>query len=240
MNHMPKGYDKLIPSTNYIKLPKLSEGEHRFRIVQPPIAGWLDWKDKKPLQFPVDKKPLHSVDPEKPIKAFWALYVWDYASEDLYIMEITQSSLLKTLRTIGEDEEWGDFANYDIKITKKGSGKDTKYTLNPVPHKPLGAHIKDALKENPVNLSALYHGGDPWKDLQVHKEPESTSSASSLFDRLETELQLDGIDTDRLRKFIKYLADKSSSTEDEVCASALMEEHIERFKKKYLESLLVA
>ncbi len=48
---LPIGFEKLRTEKPYINISKLTEGEHRYRIVGRPIAGWVDWKDKKPYRF---------------------------------------------------------------------------------------------------------------------------------------------------------------------------------------------
>lgn len=162
---LPQGIDSIKTKKPYINLGKLSEGEYRFRIVMRPIAGWLDWKDKKPMRFRPENKPNSPYDAAHPIRPFWAIYVWDYKQEGLYIMEITQNTIRCALEDLARNEDWGDLTKFDLKIKKSGVLKDTSYTVTPVPHKPMDAVIKQALTAAPVRLEALYDGGDPWTDL---------------------------------------------------------------------------
>lgn len=177
-NFLPVGFEKLKVSKPYVNLSKLPEGEHRFRIVGRPIAGWIDWLDNKPYRFKPDHKPKTSFDPAKPIKAFWALHVWDYAKEGLYIMEITQNGIRRSLEEYAMNEDWGDLTSFDIKIKKEGSGKDTTYSVIPVPHKAMNATINKSLEETKIRLEALYEGKDPWNDLEESEitNPEVLSS----------------------------------------------------------------
>ena len=170
-NNLPPGCEHLKIEKPYINLGKLAEGEYRFRIVQRPIAGWIDWKDKKPMRFRPDAKPKAPIDPEKPIKSFWALHVWDYSKEALHIMEVTQNSIKKALEMLALNEDWGDLTTFDFKIKKEGSGMDTAYSVIPIPPKPMAQHVIDAILDNPVRLEALYDGLDPWTDLEA-SEPE--------------------------------------------------------------------
>lgn len=173
-NFLPAGSELLKNEKPYINLGKLAEGEYRFRIVQRPIAGWIDWKDKKPMRFRPDAKPKAPWDPEKPIKSFWALYVWDYSKESLHVMEVTQNSIKKALEMLALNEDWGDLTSFDFKIKKEGAGIDTAYSVIPIPPKPMSQQIIDAVLDAPVRLEALYDGLDPWTDLEESLEAIKT------------------------------------------------------------------
>lgn len=182
MDFLPDGFEKLKTQKSYWKMTEMKEGDNKFRIVQKPIAGWIDWKDKKPLRFKPDQKPLKAAETDKPIKPFWTCYVWDYAREALFVLEITQNSILKALTNYAADEDWGDFTKYDFKLKKEGSGKETKYSLTPLPHKELTSKIKESMKIFPVRLEALYEGGDPWTDLVEGKMNEKTGEIVNIKD----------------------------------------------------------
>ena len=162
---LPSGYESLIAGNSYWKTKEMREGDNRLRIMLPPIGGWLDWNDKKPVRYRPENRPVKSYDPENPYKAFWAMYVWDYAREGLYILEIQQVTLINALVKLGKDPDWGDFTKYDIKITKTGSSMQTRYAVTAVPHSSLSRKQQEALESSPVRLEALYDGGDPWSDL---------------------------------------------------------------------------
>jgi hypothetical protein len=100
MNFLPEGYETLKTEKKYMRPAQLKDGENRIRIVCRPIAGWIDWKDKKPYRYRPSAKPKFSFDPKEPINAFWSLYVWDYARADLFILEVTQASGLGRLYQI--------------------------------------------------------------------------------------------------------------------------------------------
>lgn len=165
MEFLPDGFESLKSEKKYWKMSQMKEGENRLRIVMKPIAGWVDWKENKPIRFKPECRPKQSVDPLKPVRAFWDMYVWDYAREDLFVLEVTQNTIIKCLMSLATDPDWGDFRNYDIKIKKEGTGKDTTYNVTAVPHKPIGENILRALDACPVRLEALYEGKDPWNDL---------------------------------------------------------------------------
>jgi hypothetical protein len=164
-NYLPEGFESVATKKPYINLGKLPAGEYKFRIVCRPIAGWLDWHDRKPVRFRPQNKPKTPYDASKPVKSFWAVYVWDYNEEDLFVMEITQNSIKHALEELARNEDWGDLTTFDFKIKKTGMNIETNYAVTPIPHKPMDAAIKEALSNKPVRLEALYEGGDPWTDL---------------------------------------------------------------------------
>jgi hypothetical protein len=245
---LPNGYESLKTTKAYWKMSEMKETGSRLRIVQKPIAGWLDWVDNKPKRYRPDNKPAKAFDPAKPIKPFWDLYVWDYARESLFILEITQMSILKALTKIATDEDWGDFLQYDIKMAKEGNGKETRYVVTPLPHKPLSEKAVEALKRSPVRLEALYDGGDPWTDLKGSVD-ESTGEIVDPSAVLENDvgvhsindlakcLREEGLDTEPLESFLVDLSEKKKQTVSYIIGSALTPQLFPKFKATYSKEL---
>ena len=158
-NFLPDDYN--VPSeSNY---SKIQQGQNKFRILSSPVIGWEDWKDNKPVRYHMPDKPDHSFNPEKPIRHFWAMPVWDYQKSKITILEITQKSIMEPLKNLSKDPDWGSPVNYDININKKGEGLMTEYSLTPAPPKPINGEIKLAFDNMSINLDALFDGGDPFK-----------------------------------------------------------------------------
>lgn len=162
ISFLPNSYEAPRTAGSYMKI---QDGENKIRILSAPVMGWEDWTtDKKPVRFTMDNKPSKSIDPKRPVKHFWAFIVWNYAEERIQIMQVTQATIRTTLATLCKDSDWGDPFFYDIKISKSGEGKDTEYTVTPLPHKPLSDHIKEAFLEKRCNLDALFEGADPFAE----------------------------------------------------------------------------
>lgn len=160
---LPSGYEQPKGNSSYMKFLK---GDNKFRILSKPIIGWLDWEDKKPIRFTMDMKPKTSIDPKKPVKHFWAFVVWNYQAEAINILEVTQSSIQEAIGTLAKDEDWGAPYGYDIKVIRTGDNMETKYSVNPSPHKPLADEIYKAYTDRPVDLEKLYDGQDPFNPDQ--------------------------------------------------------------------------
>lgn len=245
-------FDGLITEKKYMKL---KEGDNKFRILKEPITGWIDWKDKKPYRYRRNNRPSLPFDDTKPIKPFLACYVWDYGMNDLFILELTQATVLKSLKSLLEAEEWGPLTDYDIKVKKSGTGPLTKYLVEPVPPKPLAAHIKKAMETRPVNLEALYDGSDPWAlgalestisppvdsedpfevidDPGANKGPFDMIPLMTPYEELREHLQVEGIETDRLEEWIKARAQTKNETAEAVIKACLAREILPKFKRAF-------
>lgn len=170
MKCLPENYE--APRSSNSSYFKLQEGENRIRVLSTPVFGWEDWKDKKPVRyrFVKDQAVPKSFDPNKKVKFFWALIVWNYKEEQIQIMHITQVTIQKRLQNLDNDKDWGGLFDYDIKINKSGEGIDTEYTINPVPHKPVDEYIVKCFKEKPINLEALFDNSDPFSIIGERTE----------------------------------------------------------------------
>lgn len=161
MNFLPQDYQAPKAASQYYF--KLQEGENRVRILSKPVFGWEDWTlERKPVRFLMNEKPAKSIDPKKPIKHFWAFVVWNVNEEQIQIMQITQATIRNSIEALCKDEDWGSPFGYDIKIIKKGEGKETEYSVNPAPHKEVSKEVLQAFKERPINLEALFISADPF------------------------------------------------------------------------------
>lgn len=173
-NSLPKNLDQLQEKKEFLKLNDLPDGEHRFRIVQGAIGGFIEWDNNKPLRH--EARPSMIKNPDRPPRVFWALYVWDYQQKDLFVMEITQKTLLSALRSFGENEEWGDITTFDIKIKKTKTSKMMHdkviydYAIIPVPHKPMSEEIVEARRMKPAKLELLFAGLYPVRDYALFDE----------------------------------------------------------------------
>lgn len=158
---LPENYE--APKSGGGSYLKFQAGENRFRILSKPIIGWLDWSaDNKPIRTRhTDPKP-NPMRADKPVRHFWAMVVWSVENNALMILEITQSGIQSGIQSLVSDPDWGSPFNYDICVTKTGQDKETKYVVNPKPHKPITQEMEAAIVSTPVNLDALFSGGDPF------------------------------------------------------------------------------
>lgn len=156
---LPEGY-KEPSQSNYMKFEK---GENCFRVLDSAIVGWVWWEDKqdggrKPIRVRMNERVPSGTD----CKLFWAFPVWNYRDEKVQILEITQSSIRKTIESYVRNQKWGDPKEYDLVVTKTGEGLETEYAVIAEPKEKLPEDILKAFKETPIDLEALYSGDDPF------------------------------------------------------------------------------
>lgn len=188
MNFLPQDYKSPTASNGYMKL---IDGENKFRILSKPIIGWEDWDNKKPVRFEFHNKPAKSFDPNKAVRHFWSFIVWNYQEEMIQILHITQASIRKSIESFCLDSDWGEPFNYDLKITKKGEGIDTSYSVSPTPHKALGDHVIKAYRERPCCLHYLFTNDDPFGCSAREATPGFFDVQVKQESRKQMELELD-------------------------------------------------
>ena len=80
---------------------------------------------------------------------------WDAKTKEYHggvkvkVLEVGKS-VIKQIKLLAQDVEYGNPSHYDIRITKTGSGKDTSYNVTPSPNKiPLTDEETEAIKNAP-------------------------------------------------------------------------------------------
>lgn len=147
---------------------KLSPGMHKIRVLGGAISGQVYWiEDEEGNRKPIRKRngeriPVGDLQEDSRIKPFLAMPIWNYQFERIQVWEVTQKGMMADLQRYDSDPDWGDLTGYDLKISREGEGFDTRYSITALPAKPVDEAILDAFTLMPVNLEALYEGGDPF------------------------------------------------------------------------------
>lgn len=175
---LPDTYEPPKSTSGYMKL---QDGKNKFRILSSPILGWEYWTQKDGKKMPVrlaytednyrvaQREALKNVDEkDKKAKHFWAMTVWNYNTNSIEILELVQAKMQKSIRDTSSEPEWGNPVNkYDFVITKSGKGMETEYSMTAIPPSTTAPEITKAYKEKPINLNALFSGGNPFEEATV-------------------------------------------------------------------------
>lgn len=158
-NFLPDDYEVPESESRYMKFVV---GDNIFRLLSLPILGWVAWKGKKPYRFPMLDRP-ESGELAKEPRHFMAAVVYNYATNAIQILEMTQIGVLKSIKSLSKDKDWGSPLNYDINVFREGLDKNnTKYEVTPKPKKPLDAAIVELLMAENIVLEELFIDGDPF------------------------------------------------------------------------------
>lgn len=164
---------------------KIEAGDNQFRILSNPLLMWVIWQGGTVRRVPyltpegtIVEKPIKGAGENDSVNHVWAVVAFNYKTSKVEVLEINSQVIIAALSKHAKDADWGHPKNYDIVITKTGSGKEgTKYTFTAKPHKPVTDAIKVSYTETPIDLNQLLvNGGNPF--LQAGGSPASTPAAT--------------------------------------------------------------
>lgn len=160
MSFYPQTYTPSPEKSDYMKLP---EGEHRIRILTPPIIGFESWSvDNKPTRKKTYQELVNVESKDGKIKEFHAFIVYDYATEMVRLLNITKKSIQDWLYNQTLDEDWADPTAYDIVIKRTGKGQnDTSYSVTAKLPKPLEDAVIEAFGAVTIDAERYFTGGHP-------------------------------------------------------------------------------
>ena len=161
---------------------KFVQGKNRVRFIGNPVSGFVFFGKTKRDDGTESVKPYRRRESEgefsleeminrdmrmKPDgeiegqKYFVMGLVYNHQKEKLQVLEITQKSILKALKSYVESEEYGHPSGYDLTIEKKGDGLNTEYTVVVSPPKPLSSEIENLIGETSCDLQKIFDGEYP-------------------------------------------------------------------------------
>ena len=153
MSFLPPDYEVPQAGGKYFR-PK--EGSHKIRILDSPVLGYVLWEN--------DELKGRYKTPTGKSRHFWAMAIYNHATEEVQLWEVTQQGIQNDLKDLANNPDWGSPVEYDITVIRKGTTKDdTSYSLQPSPNKgQLPTEAQQKVAETTVNLQALFTNGDPF------------------------------------------------------------------------------
>lgn len=163
-DYLPAGYEVPTSGGGYTKL---EAGENRLRIVSKPLFMWIVWEDGKVTRLPYngpDSKPAKPTKtPKDGVKHAWAVIAYNYRTKEIEVFEIDKASIQADLVALIKSADWGAPKQYDVIITKKGSGMDTEYKTLPCPKTAPSQELVQSFTDTPINLdNLLVKDGNPF------------------------------------------------------------------------------
>ncbi|WKN44281.1 hypothetical protein [Tunicatimonas pelagia] len=161
---------------------KFAPGKNRLRFVGNPVSGFVFFGKIEREDGSETIRPFRRTESEGEFsleeminrdarigkdgelekqKYFVAGLVYNYQKAKLQILEITQKSILKALKSYVDSEEYGHPAGYDLTINKQGDGLNTDYSVVASPPKPLSNEIETLVGETSCDLDKLFAGEYP-------------------------------------------------------------------------------
>lgn len=144
----------------------------KLRAMSDVTAGFSLWSEKDGKPTVIRAEESSQIDPSqasintysgKPnkIKQFIAMLVWNYSTERFEIFETDKSSIIAKLYSMDQDPDLGDLQGYDIKLSKTGKNKDTKYDVLSLGKSPVSKEIKEQFASVAYNPNAFFTGDNP-------------------------------------------------------------------------------
>ena len=166
---------------------KFVQGKNRIRFIGNPVSGFVffgktkrddgtetvkpyrrresegEFSLEEMINRDVRMKPDGEIEggPALRQKYFVMGLVYNYQKQKLQVLEVTQKSILKALKSYVESEEYGHPSGYDLTIEKKGDGLNTEYTVIVSPPKPLSDQIVTLVGETSCDLQKIFAGEYP-------------------------------------------------------------------------------
>jgi hypothetical protein len=177
----------------YRDYTRLQEGNNNFRILSEGVTGVEYWKEefdqetKKMRNKPIRKPISEATTLETPDWAYFqAFFVWNYTAKKIQILSTTKRGIINGLKTLINNQSWGDITQYDICITRRQTDPSkplsVEYTVNPVPPALLDPEISQQWQDSGFNRNALYllfAGLDPFEYQRTIKEQELAKNLRS-------------------------------------------------------------
>lgn len=142
---------------------ELQSGSNEFRIVSEFAWGYRhDYQHReegKELDHPFYRldDPYVGKNQHKLVLTA-AMVVYDYESGELKPFTLHQKNILNVIRDYSNNEKYGNPTDYDLVVTKKGEGRETRYSVIANPPEMFSKEIEAALKDVNINVDNFYEG----------------------------------------------------------------------------------
>ncbi len=193
LNFLPEGYAPPSSTGGWLNSSSISAGEtHKIRIMgsfgnpNQGILCWLGWNEgqdesgktkRQPKRMPYTTEgydTIHGYDENNKPKHEWLIQVYHY-NDGAMVWSIPQRTIQEALRVYTLDPDWGNPMFYDLKISREGSGLDTKWSLITGSSKSEPTEeMKNIMTEAKIDVSQVFakkgFGDNPFGALGESKD----------------------------------------------------------------------
>ena len=152
--------DYQLPSNS--PFMRMEEGKNRFRILGEIATGYEQWVSGDDGYEVTRVKEDDDDELGVNKRYFIATTVYNYSEKKIQALILPQRGLIKSLLELIRDEAWGDPKEYDLVVTREGSGKTTTYSLTPQPKKAIDPSLIKDFNPKKVDLNRIYDGESPF------------------------------------------------------------------------------
>ena len=167
MNFLANNYEREAASSQYLKLAPNTSAT--IRIVSRPVEGYQVFMDGKPIRWTLaGEMPKKAFAADDKVRPFAAFTVWHVEDSQFKIYSCTTRSVLLEIANLAEVE--GDPMTYDLKITRKGAGLDTKYYVRVDNKEVFDLDMCELSQKfnDKIDLEQLFvEGGNPFNPVSV-------------------------------------------------------------------------
>lgn len=167
----------------------------KLRIITEPVFGTEFWvsaeEGDKPKRVPIGTTvPVGEVILDKygnPNMGQWmGVAVYNYDEKSVQIWNVKQKSIIRGLKKLATDEDWGDWRKYDITVERAEDGRS--YSVTPARKDSLSSEEKEMIKniKEKIKLEHLFiskdhpFGGDPFEEAVQTEVEEQTINPDDL------------------------------------------------------------
>lgn len=170
MTFLPDNYK--VPTAGGGDYTKLAIGDTVLRLLsKAPVIGYEYWNEagkpvrvqERPAGIPADMRKKAPNGGDERIKEFWAMVVFNHGTQKIEIWQVTQVAIKAAIKQLSEHAKYGHPSKYDLTITRSGSALNTEYSVVADPPEPISAEVLALAKATPINLQALFDGGNPFE-----------------------------------------------------------------------------
>ena len=184
MSFLPENYE--VPTAGGGDYTKLQNGANVLRVLsKQPAIGYEYWNEdgkpvrvkEKPAGTPADMRKKAPNGGDERVKEFWAMVVFNVTTQKIEIWQVTQVAIKSAVQEYSRHAKYGHPSKYDLTVTRSGSGLNTEYSVVADPPEAIAAEVIALAKQTPINLEALFTGGNPFEAAGAAPAPAPKAPA---------------------------------------------------------------